>query len=536
MQVRSKARWMMIAAVAAALVLTIPAASSMGVVAGPVEAAPAPDLTLDVDSIAEQAQGYAAQGGCAATDPVPQLLQQVGLVTYTEDPTGGSWQPWIVQVGDVAIPAPPDTASVQSVLELAELQQIALNRTADQILEAQIVDEGPAGKFWTELYMALIIEHAAKTGKRNPPRLSREMAIVHIAMYDALVSAYAAKYCFDRPAPYVLDPLLAPVGKVRPLPSYPSEHATVAGVMSVVLRALFPVDEEPAGSLEAIARNAALSRLVAGTNYRSDVDAGFALGQEVGTRVLAARANDGANDPSTRVRLTGSPCNWVPTPPGFRQSPLEPQWGDVDPFIMTSGAQFRSVPPPVCDGPDYMAQTQDLYQMSLTLNDRQKAIARFWEGGQGTVTPPGISTWDTLNITVEHGLSTLQSARIMSYIGVAVADAGIGVWDTKFAYWYDRPVTGIRRLLDPTWMPYLNTPPFPGYISGHSGFSAAVYFTLGHFFPERAEEFRAKSTEAAMSRYYGGIHIRADNENGVVLGMGISGLLVDRARNDGAEA
>lgn len=532
-------------ALTAMAVMVIPPASSLGLAplpALPAEAGPAP-----------------AGSTCNATDPIPPQLVRLGLAEFTVEPDGGSWQTWISGPGDVAVPPPPDTISVQTAEELLELQLIALNRTQNETLLAQQVDAGPAHKYWTDFYMNTIVEHAAKTGKRNPPRLSREMAIVHTAMYDALVITWDAKYCYNRAPPSVLLPTLQPVVDVRPLPSYPSEHAAVAGVMSALLPKLFTwggiecsqvpkpdyCEEDPV-LLEKAVLDAAYSRLTAGTNYRSDVEAGLALGRAVGERVWAARLNDGANDPSTRVRVTGT-CNWVPTPPAFRQNPLEPQWGDVDPWIMTSGGQFRVRAPPACDSQEYIAQYAQMFYLTgdngANLNERQKEIARRWEGGQGTVTPPGITTWEASNITLDEGLNSLRAARIMAYIGVAVADAAIGVWDTKFVYWYDRPVTAIRRLGEAgilpeeakTWRPYLNTPPFPGYISGHSGFSAAAYFSLAHFFPERQHEFIGKSTEAAQSRYYGGIHFEADNERGIELGIGIAGLLIERARNDGAE-
>ena len=502
-----------------------------------------------------------ASGACAATDPIPPLLVQVGLSDFSVEPNGGSWQKWTAGVDAVGgVPPPPDTASVQTVQELAEVQMAQLTRTGDDATYATSVHTGPAHQFWLDYYMQHIVKHASKTGKRNPPKLSREMAIVGTAMEDALILAWEAKYCFNRPAPSVLLPTIQPLVSVPALPSYPSEHAVVAGVMSALLPKLFswiddatcapvvhPADcEEDPDGLEADALHAAYSGITAGTNYRSDIDAGLTLGRAVGNAVWNSRLDDGWNATSTRVRITGT-CNWVPTPPAFRQTPLEPQWGDVRPWIMTSSSQFRQPPPPACDSQEYISQYVQQYYLTGTngsnLNQRQKDIAKYWEGGQGTVTPPGITTWEASNVTAAEGLNSLRAARVVAYIGVGVADAGIGVWDTKFTFWWDRPVTAIPRLaaagvLPPeaaNWLPYLNTPPFPGYISGHSGFSAAAYFTLAHFFPEKAAEFRAKSTEAAISRYYGGIHDEPDNERGIALGMGISDLLVNRAMTDGAE-
>ena len=81
-----------------------------------------------------------------------------------------------------------------------------------------------------------------------------------------------------------------------------------------------------------------------------------------------------------------------------------------------------------------------------------------------------------------------------------------------------RPVTAIRRRLDPTWTPLITTPPFPSYISGHSTTSAAAALVLSRFFPREARRLRARAREAAVSRLYAGIHFRSDNEAGLRVG------------------
>ncbi len=496
---------------------------------------------------------------CDASDPVPAQMERAGLVEYSIEPDGGTWQPWFVAPGELEIPPPPDTASQETAEELAEIRLYELNRTNEQVLRAQSWDEGPATSGWTDLYLNLIVEHADKNADRNPPRLAREMAIMHTAMYDALIATWAAKYCYMRPAPYDLDPTLDPAVEERPLPSYPSEHAAVAGVAKVILREFFSEDEEPAGTLEATASEAAESRVIAGANYRSDVDVGFSIGEEVAERVLEARADDGWDEEWDGSGRIEGPCRWIPTPTdneghGFG-GPLEPAWGDVRPFIMESGDQFRAPPPPACDGEDYTAQYRDVYEASKILTDRQKEISDYWEAGQGTVTPPGMNLEIAQEKALENELNTLRAARVMAYVSVAVADAGIAAWDSKYHYWWDRPIITIRRLgwdtqdglcddigEDPhfeyggCWLSHAVTPPFPGYVSGHSTFTGAGQETLKYFFPDDEEEFRAYQTEAAMSRFYGGIHFRHDNDQGVEVGIEIGHLLHARALEDGADA
>ena len=104
------------------------------------------------------------------------------------------------------------------------------------------------------------------------------------------------------------------------------------------------------------------------------------------------------------------------------------------------------------------------------------------------------------------------------------ADAFIACWDAKYAYWSLRPVTAIRRLVDPSWLSYIVTPPFPSYVSGHSSTSAAASTVLAAFFPANAAQLRAMAEEAAVSRLYGGIHYRSDNEAGLTLGRRVGGV------------
>lgn len=470
---------------------------------------------------------------CAPTDPLPAQLKRLGILKYSDEPAAGTWATWYVDPSSVPVASPPSTLSTSTATELAELHQLQANRTGDQVLKAKSYDGAP-GKFWTELYLQLVIKHSDKNGIKNPPTLSRQIAMLHQAMYDALVVTWGAKYCHGRIPPPRLDPGITPIVSVPDAPSYPSEHAAVASAAAILMASFFPPGEEPAGTFDNLSAEIGESRLWGGANYRSDVDAGKAIGATAGQTVLAARANDGSTavwDGSGQVFGT---CNWVQQPPNFA-GPLMPMWGHVSPFLMNSSSQFRPAPPPACDGTDYMAQSRDLYEASLTLTARQKEIAFRWAGGQGTVTPPGQWINVALNETAAHHLGTMRQARVMSYAGAALADAAIAAWDTKFTYWGDRPAMTIHRLWDANWTPLIATPPFPGYVSGHATFAGAVTVTLAHFFPEDRVQLSALAEEAAMSRFYGGIHIRADNEVGVATGERIGGLAGARATGDGAE-
>lgn len=446
---------------------------------------------------------------------------------YTEDPGAGKWPTWHVKVGDVVVPAPPGALSARAAEERAELRLYQAQRTAEQQAVIDRFDEGPASRAWEILALDMVAKWSPTDPGLNPPRVARHLAILETAMHDALVLAWEAKYCYRRAPPAWQDPTLLPTATVRAAPSYPSEHAVAAGVASVLFPQMFPY--ENVGTFANLAEDAAMSRLWAGASYRSDVEAGLELGRAVAQLTLAARADDGSATPwDGSGRITGT-CNWSPTPPAYKPSPLEPNWGKVRPFLMPSGSALRPPPPPACDSPDYRGQVADLYLKSQTLTDDEKAIALKWAGGPGTVTPPGMAMQAALRESDARELTTMQHARVMSYTGAAVADAGIAAWDAKFAYWGDRPVNGVRRWHDPAWTSFIATPPFPGYVSGHSTFSGAAAATLAHFFPEREASLWAEAQEAAVSRYYGGIHLQADNEAGLEVGRAIGALAAARA-------
>ncbi|MCA1693078.1 MAG: vanadium-dependent haloperoxidase, partial [Actinobacteria bacterium] len=132
-------------------------------------------------------------------------------------------------------------------------------------------------------------------------------------------------------------------------------------------------------------------------------------------------------------------------------------------------------------------------------------------------------------------MDTPRAARLFAALNTAQNDAALAVWDTKFTYWSPRPLNAIRDLgLDPNWSPLLNTPAFPGYVSGHSGYSATAAVVLSYFFPAEKAVFETKGQEAAESRLYGGIHIRSDNDRGADMGKKIGDLMVERLKKDGA--
>jgi hypothetical protein len=302
-----------------------------------------------------------------------------------------------------------------------------------------------------------------------------------------------------------------------------------------VLEYLFP--EEPVGLFDQLAEEAANSRVQAGVNFRSDVQAGLALGRAIGDKVVARAKADGSDrqwDGKRPPGIGGGPQFWEP-PPGTITPPTQPLAGTWKTWVLTSPSQFRPGPPPAYGSPEFVAQYKEVMDVRANLTPQQEAIAKFWAGGQGSALPPGL--WNQVALVYVAGakLPTPQAARLFAALNAAQSDAGLAVWDAKFTYWSPRPINVIRDLgLDPSWRPVLGTPTFPGYVSGHSGYSAAAAQVLSHFFPADAATFDAKAQEAAVSRLYGGIHIRADNDMGADVGKKVGQLVVERLKQDGS--
>jgi len=368
-----------------------------------------------------------------------------------------------------------------------------------------------------------VMLNAVRTASTPPPLASRNMAMVHAAIYDA-VNSISKKY-----TPYLVE--------IDPPAGTSAEAATAAAAYGV-LRLLYPAqgatfDEAYASSLTKI------------TDGKAKQD-GIALGQQVADQIISSRSTDGITNlveytPSTNL---GS---WEPTPPALA-APLAPHWGvKVTPFALTSGSQFRPDGPPALDSAKYAEELNYVKEIgksdSLTRTPDQTAIAKFWANGAGTFTPPGHWNQIAEETATLTGQSLEDSARLFALLNIALADAAISCWDAKYQYNLWRPVTAIRQAdtdnnpdttADPLWTPLITTPPFPEYTSGHSTFSGAAdvvmssVFGSDYGFGDRGdrtlntlrtyENFRAAADESGMSRIYGGIHFMSANIDGLSAG------------------
>ena len=372
---------------------------------------------------------------------------------------------------------------------------------------------------------------AIRASSTPPPIASRDLAIVHTAIYDA-VNAIERTH-----QPYAVDVVASPLA---------SREAAVAAAAHTTLVSLFParqaqLDAAFTASLQSIPGGAARTQ-------------GRALGENVAQQMLALRANDGA---TAAVSFTpGTDLgDWQPTPPA-NAAALLPGWGDVTPFAMTSGSQFSPDGIPAFSSTDYAAAFNEVKDLgsatSTTRTADQTNIALFWANGGGTATPPGHLNVAAQIVAEAEGNTLSENARLFAALNVAMADAAIMAWDCKFATNYWRPVTAIRAaddgnagtVQDANWTPLIVTPPFPTYVSGHSSFSGAAAAVLRDFFgrdnitftlpsenpnvPDRTfTSFSQAAQESGASRIYGGIHWQFDNQDGLAAGGQVGQFVMD---------
>jgi len=352
------------------------------------------------------------------------------------------------------------------------------------------------------------------------------------------------------------------VGQLNDLTSLPQPQPhkkyhwpTVANsALATILRQLFP--NASAGSLAAIA---ALEQHFA-SEFQSEVPPPFfarsvTQGQLVADAVFDWAATDGyATLNNCPFTPPSGPGLWVPTPLAFTPNPLQPCWGQLVPFVLSSGAECAPPPHPAYSedpASQFFHDAKEVYDTVNTLTPEQQTIAKYWADGPGTTgTPPGHWIAIVGQIADTDGLSLAATAEAYARVGIAVADAFIACWHTKYLYNLLRPVTYIRHLIDSVWSSFIVTPSFPEYTSGHSMQSGAAETVLTDMFGKKAftdtthinhglvptlaprsfRSFIAAANEAAISRLYGGIHFRPAIELGVQQGVCVGQTIINHVK------
>lgn len=371
----------------------------------------------------------------------------------------------------------------------------------------------------------------------NPPYAARAYAYVAAAQYDALVAAWYYKKLYNRAAPYTVDATVNVLIPKSTLPSYPSEDAAVAGVMEEMAKLLFPGDQD---FIQQKAEEHKRARIISGANVRSDIDAGETLGRAVAQKFITRARGDragaaiGTQAQWTQLATTATANNQIPwiSLEAPHRPPMLPLFGVVKGFLVDSLTviSLRPGPPPATSSDQMKKDAQEVRDMINNDSREHYRIVHFWADGVATYTPPG--HWNAIAAEdfITKNFSEVRWARNMALLDMTMMDAAIVCWDIKYFYFNPRPTQ-----MDPAIKTLTGIPNFPSYISGHATFSGAASTILGHIIPERATAYQAMANEAAMSRFYAGIHYKIDSETGLTVGNKVGNYAVQRAMIDGAE-
>ncbi|MFC4722457.1 vanadium-dependent haloperoxidase [Geojedonia litorea] len=278
-------------------------------------------------------------------------------------------------------------------------------------------------------------------------------------------------------------------------------------------------------------------------------------------------SKDNYNQTRTMAKFTvdtDDPSRWQPTPPSYIDG-IEPHWNKIRPFTLDSAQQFKPAPPPAFSmdkDSEFYKELMEVYNVSKAITEKgddseEIEIARFWDCNPYVSVTRGHFMFATKKISPgAHwiGITKIATRKTNSNIeetvnaytktSIAIADGFISCWDEKYRSNLVRPETVINQNIDPDWLPILQTPPFPEYSSGHSVVSGAASAVLTAIFgddfafdddtelpfglPIRSfNSFNQASSEAALSRLYGGIHYRAAIDLGLKQGRDLGKHVVE---------
>ncbi|MFL5606320.1 MAG: phosphatase PAP2 family protein [Gemmatimonadaceae bacterium] len=441
------------------------------------------------------------------------------------DATAGTWQAWtFASAAELRPAAPASRGSVDVARELDDIVRLQGARTPATDSAVRRWSGSPTAPWDSaalhvlDFYFPLLPDVRVAT----PVRAARAMALLHVAMYDAMIATWDAKYAYRRESPAAVDSRVVALIDAGGVPSYPSEHAAVAEAAAVVLSYAFPAEDTLRFHL--MAREAGDARVAGGAAFRSDVEAGAAIGRAVAARVIALARTDGSAEVWNGVRPVG-PDLWRPTPNKFVQVPFDANSGQWRTWVLPSASVFRPAPPPAVGSATFSANLDELRTLSTGRTIAQADMARYW----ATDAPSVIWEKYMLEEIAQRGLSPVRAARAQALASVAMYDAFLACWDAKFYYWLERPVSA-----EPALRTVFPTPPFPSYPSGHSTISSAAGEVFAELFPDKAQHYRDIAVDASLSRVYAGVHYRFDVEAGDALGVQVGRSVVQHARGDGS--
>jgi hypothetical protein len=356
-------------------------------------------------------------------------------------------------------------------------------------------------------------------------------------------------------------------GQIKHLPAMPAADTADVDFCYAALLAFCKVGETltfPAGSMENYVKSLDKMADSAGMSAKTK-EASKKFAEVYVKHIIDWSKKD--NYPQTRTAerytvLSDVPGRWVPTPPMYGTA-VEPHWCEIRPMVLDSCSQFKPVRPPKYDvtnkNGEFIKALMEVKTIGENLTAEQKHIADFWDDNpfkmnvQGHVmfatkkfSPPG--HWMNIVGIGAKAAKADFNTTVAAYTHTAIAlfDAFISCWDEKYRSNYVRPETEINKI-DEAWRPYIQTPPFPSYTSGHATNSAAAAETMTAWFGDNLtftdtsllefgianreiKTFRGAAAEAALSRLYGGIHYRFDNDNGAIAGKKLGEFVVSRLK------
>jgi len=352
---------------------------------------------------------------------------------------------------------------------------------------------------WSDMTLQLIQKY-----RINPLRAGRALTLVNVAQHDALILA------------------------MRRSLGQPGRRAAVHLAAAAMLEHLFPL--ETPGHIAALGATA-----LAATEWRYpqaavEISIGRVIAQRVASIAIIRAQSDQSDEVWDARNRQPAADIWQGVPPLESAQPQEPLAGKWRTWVLRDGAQIHPPAPPALDSAVLKKNTLEVYETFTHLTLAQKKIADDWHLDQGTATPPGV--WNLKARALANKLNFSNEARTRMYaaLNVAMLDAAIACWHAKYTWWTARPATRIRAEIAPTFLPYLVTPPHPSYVSGHASVSGAASEVLKSFFPAEQKNIDQWAEEAAMSRLYGGIHFRHDNEEGLAMGRKIGQLVVEQLK------
>lgn len=402
------------------------------------------------------------------------------------------------------------------------------------------IDPADVATEWFQLQLQLV----QQTPGFSPPVASRAFGYSGVTLYESVV--------YGMPGYQSLAGQLNDLTElVHPSPVLEYHWATAANsALATMTRLLFPTaSEENQDRIDALYTQFA-------NRYREALDTDIfdrseAHGKATAIAIFKWSQTDGGHEgymrsfPSDYVAPVAAGL-WTPTPrtEGDPQSALLPYWGENRTFMPESSDECMPEAPPAYSedaGSAFYTEAMEVYQTGQSLTEEQTEIALFWSDDPGkTATPPGHTVSILTQILRHEEASLAFAAEAYAKLGIAVADSFIGCWKAKYEYNLVRPATYIQQSIEETWVPILNTPPFPEYPSGHSVQIGAAEVVLTGLFGDAYAftdythddmglatrsfgSFSAMAEEAALSRLYGGIHFRSAIDFGLDQGRCIGG-------------